>query len=190
MDTSLVVFVNDGLFSICDDASTEVETTRWSNGLLAPMNHGAWIKTGIHTGPVTVQTRLLDQAPPLDSGPWEEVVEASVHSPDGALAIDPGNPADEPAYLSVRGPGWYRLRTHAFGRNRNPDGVDDQPVETYLIEAWPQPWTPQTVLRTSPKIEASLATHTGEPTDEPRLDTAPPADSPERARLLHHLRNR
>lgn len=40
------MFVNEGVFGVSDDAQVPMETVRWSNGLAAPMDHGAWILTG------------------------------------------------------------------------------------------------------------------------------------------------
>ncbi|MFC9227794.1 hypothetical protein ACFTZI_02290 [Streptomyces decoyicus] len=47
MTTSSVMFVNEGIFGVSDDAQVPVETVRRPNGLAAPMDHGAWIRTGI-----------------------------------------------------------------------------------------------------------------------------------------------
>lgn len=46
-------------------------------------------------------------------------------------------PADLPS-LAVQGPGAYRLRVHARGRDRAVDHtVMDDVVEFYLIQSWP-----------------------------------------------------
>ncbi|MFD5557663.1 hypothetical protein ACFWIA_27960 [Streptomyces sp. NPDC127068] len=191
MDESFVVRVDDGLFCISDGEDITVESTRWSTGLLAPMDHGAWIRTGIHTGRVTVRTEMHSAAPPGDTGPWEEIVEASVHSPGGAMFVDPGYVAGELPYLASGGPGWYRLRVHAHGRGLNPDGVSTDPTERYLIQAWPQDWSPQQVLQSSPRIEESLADNADEPTGPPvHRPARTEPETAERKRLLRHIRNR
>ncbi|MFE9662574.1 hypothetical protein [Streptomyces sp. NPDC005955] len=189
MGKSLVIHVNGGLFCVSDGEDLRVESTRWSNGLLAPMDHGAWIKTGIHTGVVTVRTEIRPKAPPGGPGRWEEIVEASVHSPTGAMAVDPGHVVGEVPYLTSRGPGWYRLRVHAHGRGLRPDGVDVEPVERYLIQAWPQDWSAPQVLQSSTRIEASLAATSGEATGRPVHHVARTAPAG-KARLLAHLRHR
>ncbi|MEU1789107.1 hypothetical protein ABZ553_25215 [Streptomyces sparsogenes] len=187
MDMTLAVSVNDGLFCVSDGESVNVDTTRWSNGLIAPMDHGAWVLTGIHTGRVAVRTQALDHAPPLEASSWEEIVEASVYSPNGAMFVDPGYVTEELPYLTAEGPGWYRLRVHASGRSHNPDGTDDEPVEQYLLTAWPQEWIEQAVLRSSSRIEDALAAHTSEPHGKPITPTDQGRVSAERARLLRHL---
>ncbi|MGX2997390.1 hypothetical protein JNUCC64_24530 [Streptomyces sp. JNUCC 64] len=190
MEKSFVVHVDGGLFCLSGDEEVAVESTRWSNGLLAPMDHGAWILTGIHTGSVTVRAENHPDAPPVDPGPWEEIVEASVHSPDGEMSVDPGYVVGDPPYLASRGTGWYRLRVYAHGRGLNPDGVNAEPAERYLIQSWPRDWTAQRILRPSPRIGSSLAATSGEPTGKPRHRPSPEPESPERTRLLQHLRNR
>ncbi|MEV0095131.1 hypothetical protein [Streptomyces sp. NPDC050738] len=44
--------------------------------------------------------------------------------------------------LAFNGPGTYRMRLHAHGRDTNPDGVqeDSKPIaEHYLLQVWPAP---------------------------------------------------
>jgi len=120
--TSSVMFVNEGIFGVSDDAQVPMETVRWSNGLAAPMDHGAWILTGINTGHVRVTAQCLDAAPPVEATDWEEIVEISVRSVEGDLRINSGydiTPDDLPS-LNPQGPGWYRMRVHASGRSINP----------------------------------------------------------------------
>ncbi|MFH8387530.1 hypothetical protein ACH4E7_42695 [Kitasatospora sp. NPDC018058] len=47
--------------------------------------------------------------------------------------------------LSAAGAGSYRLRVHVRGRNEGLDLEDNygDPVEFYLIQAWPAPVTPE-----------------------------------------------
>ncbi|MGW1727666.1 hypothetical protein ACWCQK_32720 [Streptomyces sp. NPDC002306] len=46
------------------------------------------------------------------------------------------DPADLPS-LASRGPGQYRLRVHALGRDTAVDESTDDNVESYLIQSWP-----------------------------------------------------
>lgn len=50
MTESAVIFVNDGMFSITGGSDYSVESADWPNSLAAPMDHGAFVLTGIHTG--------------------------------------------------------------------------------------------------------------------------------------------
>ncbi|UXY32172.1 hypothetical protein [Streptomyces sp. HUAS TT20] len=191
------MFVNDGMFAVSDDAEEPVETARWSNGLAAPMEYGAWILTGINTGNVRVRAEVLDAAPSVDTASWDEIVEISVQSVLGDLRIHSGyeiTPDNLPV-LNPRGPDWYRMRVHARGRSVNPDGVSQEPVEDYLITIWPREQAASEVLRTSERIEEALRISAGEtpgkpqprPDQEPAPKPAAPATA-ERARLLRHLK--
>ncbi|MGW1070965.1 hypothetical protein ACWD4F_41530 [Streptomyces aureus] len=46
------------------------------------------------------------------------------------------DPADLPS-LASQGPGPYRLRVHALGRDTAVDESTDDVVESYLIQSWP-----------------------------------------------------
>ncbi|MFI5865841.1 hypothetical protein [Streptomyces sp. NPDC051546] len=158
MTESAVIWVSDGQFSITGGYDYKVESADWSNTLAAPMDHGAYIVTGIHTGRVNVETRITSTPPPADTEGWEEVVEVSVHADEVDLALnyfDGQGPSNPPA-LSDQGPGWYRMRVHARGRTLAPDGVSEEPIEDYLITTWPQQPTAPAVLRISEQIEAGL----------------------------------
>jgi hypothetical protein len=133
------VFVNEGIFGVLDSGEISTETADWSNGLAAPMLKGAFITTGINTGYVRVAA-LAQDAPPSEQEMenWEEIVEVSVHAPAGRLRVESLEFGPVPdAELSPSGPGWYRLRVHARGRGRLPDKVSMEPVEDYLLIAWP-----------------------------------------------------
>ena len=53
--------------------------------------------------------------------------------------------------LDAHGPGDYRLRIHAKGRDTDYDGSRLDPVEDYMIVAWPEQASPPTALRTTSK---------------------------------------
>ncbi|MDG9709431.1 hypothetical protein [Streptomyces sp. DH10] len=70
---------------------------------------------------------------------WEEIAEISCHSPSGELLVTSfmEDPADLPS-LASQGPGSYRLRGHARGRDSAVDQTTvDEVVESYLIQSWP-----------------------------------------------------
>ncbi|WP_162597004.1 hypothetical protein [Streptomyces sp. NEAU-S7GS2] len=198
MTTSSVMFVNEGIFGVSDDAQVPMETVRWSNGLAAPMDHGAWILTGINTGHVRVKAQCLDAAPSVEAADWEEIVEISVRSVAGDLCINSGydiTPDDLPA-LNPQGPGWYRMRVHASGRSINPDGVSEEPVEDYLIAVWPQEPAKSVVIRSSKMIDEALRANADTTPDDISHATPEPDDTAERdrradvrARLLRSLQD-
>ncbi|MEU1299438.1 hypothetical protein [Streptomyces shenzhenensis] len=146
------VFVNEGLFGVLDHGEISTETADFSNRLVAPMVSGAFILTGINTGYVNVETRVVDRRPDADTGGWEEVIEVSVQAPAGDLKVESlelGPDAGSVHSLSPAGPAWYRLRVHARGRENLRDKVSIEPVEDYLLIVWPAPPTEATILRTS-----------------------------------------
>lgn len=137
------VHVVDHGFGLLDMGEIPIETVDYSNGLLAPMSAGAMVCTGIDTGYARV--RVITRAGPpgeiveADDAPWEEVVEADVHAPYGQLCVDSllhGPVANLPV-LSTAGPGRYRIRAHARGRDTAYDMVREDPVEDYLLVVWP-----------------------------------------------------
>ncbi len=82
---------------------------------------------------------LHDTAPGLDTDGWDEVVEFTLHTGTGQLHVgelEGWGPPDVPN-PAFDGPGAYRIRVHAVGRDTNPDGVAEEPLERYLLQVWP-----------------------------------------------------
>lgn len=136
------VHVGDHGFGVLDKGEIPIETVDYSNGLLAPMSVGAMVCTGIDTGYVRVRV-VIRAGPPeeIDEDgdvPWEEIVEADVYAPCGQLRVDslPHGPVADLPVLSAAGPGRYRVRAHARGRDTAFDMVQDD-VEDYLLVVWP-----------------------------------------------------
>lgn len=116
------------------------------------------VLSGIATGPVTVETQALTSAPPGVADGWEDVAEVSLTIGDRPLEVVGWNEAlGEDARLDASGPGTYRIRVHANGRDTAPDGSVFEPVEQYLIQAWPAPHAPPVTIR------AGSAAAKGEP---------------------------
>ncbi|RRR82655.1 hypothetical protein EHS43_16310 [Streptomyces sp. RP5T] len=65
---------------------------------------------------------------------------------------------EELPVLSFTGPGDYRLRVHARGRDTAIDQAPDQITEWYLIQAWPAAAQPARVLRQTDSYGASVRT--------------------------------
>ncbi|MET9462252.1 hypothetical protein ABZY05_45850 [Streptomyces canus] len=63
---------------------------------------------------------------------------------------------DELPALSFHGPGDYRLRVHARGRDTAIDLSPDQITESYLIQSWPAPAQTARVLRQTDGYGASM----------------------------------
>ncbi|MEO3778698.1 DUF6461 domain-containing protein [Micromonospora sp. B11E3] len=125
------------------------------NGLVAVVDGGAVIRTGVADGDVKVQLSVLAEAPPEVESGWEEVVEVSWRAAEGrASVVGP----DGAARLRDRTPPWpgeYRLRVHARGRD---DGDSD--FERYRLTVWAAPAAPQIVHRRTDRLGHRLR---GEP---------------------------
>ncbi|CAL9645775.1 hypothetical protein [Streptomyces sp. enrichment culture] len=138
--TSLV-FAEYHLFQITDpDGSPADDLGAPPTGLVSACGGAIEVHTGIHTGDVQVTAELHSRPPEPASG-WEEIAEISCHSPSGDILVAPlmHDPVDLPN-LAAHGPGSYRLRVHARGRDRAIDLAPDGVVEHYLIQSWPAPF--------------------------------------------------
>ncbi|OJF15413.1 hypothetical protein [Couchioplanes caeruleus] len=120
-----------------------------TNGLASVHPGGIVVFTGISCGPVRVTVDARD-APPstADTEAWDEVLEVSVHAPVGRMVVS-GVFSDAPELpvLTTAGPGDYRVRLHARGRDTAIDLGVLEPVEDYLVIAWPAQLAPETSLK-------------------------------------------
>jgi hypothetical protein len=127
------------LFQITDPHGPVADDLDASHTGLVSADGGAIeVTTGIHTGDVHVTVEPHLQRPDPAQG-WEEIAEISCTSPSGELLVTSSmdDPADLPS-LASQGPGSYRLRVHARGRDRAVDQTTlDAAVESYLIQSWP-----------------------------------------------------
>ncbi|MFJ5774308.1 hypothetical protein [Streptomyces sp. NPDC093094] len=134
-----LVFTEYHLFRITDPqgaVSDDLDPNH--NGLVSATAGDIEVLTGIHTGDVEVAVELHTRRPDPAAG-WEEAAEISCRSPSGDLLVTPlmDDPADLPS-LAHQGPGGYRLRLHATGRDRAVDGTSTHGVvESYLVQSWP-----------------------------------------------------
>ncbi|MFJ9818630.1 hypothetical protein ACIRU3_25900 [Streptomyces sp. NPDC101151] len=89
---------------------------------------------------------------------WEEIVELPLHSVSGQLMVRGlmDDLDEELPVLSFDGPGDYRLRVHARGRDTAIDLAPDEITEWYLIQAWPEPAQDAAVLRRTATYGASV----------------------------------
>ncbi|UBU08970.1 hypothetical protein [Nonomuraea gerenzanensis] len=122
------------------------------NGLVAVGDEepdGAIILTGLAIGQVEVLVRLAHEQPPLELDSWEEIVDISIESTLGSLYVV-GLMGDLPRKLpnlAWKGPGFYRLRVHATGRDSSVDGSGLNLEERYFIVSWPADPAPDLVYK-------------------------------------------
>ncbi|MFB4317269.1 hypothetical protein [Actinomadura sp. 21ATH] len=130
-----------------------------SNGLVSAHPGIALVFTGVHTGEVIVHAEVLEGPPAIQVAAWEEVVEVSMQAPYGEMRLTGlfTETDSEHRYplLTQHGPGDYRFRIHARGRDAADSFVtesdaweygelpeDAPPPEEYLIMVWPAPQAP------------------------------------------------
>jgi hypothetical protein len=156
------VHVADHLFGVVDRGDIAIETADWSTGLIVELASGALIHTGIDRGYVRVTTDVRPTAPEqIDPGPWDDIVEATVHASHGELRIHrlEYGAFDEPPplpLLSPNGPGSYRLRAHTRGRDLHYDEVQYDPGEDYLLTIWPAEPASHLIIRATDRCGYSL----------------------------------
>jgi hypothetical protein len=148
-------------FDISDENGPAApELARDHNGLIRVVDGVIVIMTGIHTGDVHVTVTNHQSTPALDQDNWQEIVEISAHSVSGELMVRGmmDDLDEELPVLSHHGPGSYRLRVYARGRDTAVDDAPDDVTEWYLIESWPAPTQPPTAVRQSDTYGVSVRT--------------------------------
>lgn len=184
MHRSTTVRVDDGSFLLSDAGGIAPETLDFATGLIATMSRGAMICAGIHTGYVRVDATTT-AGPPTepDASAWEEVCEASVPAPHGRLRVGSlyDGPVSSLPLLSPAGPGWYRVRACARGRDTARDAVQTEPTEDYLLVCWPAPPTTPVVLRATDRTGRGLRRSEVRPLYPP---PAPTEETPSYEQLL------
>lgn len=152
-----VIHVTYHQLPIADSGTFPNVSTRSGNGLLYGGSGAVTVLTGIHTGVVSVTLEIRRSAPieiAIDN--WDEVAEVSFEAPNGEAQVTSlmsEVPHDLPL-LTPAGPGHYRLRVHARGRDTDPDGVASEPFENYLITVWPAPSAPPTIYKQTDRFGA------------------------------------
>ncbi|WP_406358548.1 hypothetical protein [Streptomyces sp. NBC_00658] len=118
-----------------------------TNGLAIAQPGIVVVVTGASSGRVSVAVEVRE-APPaeLDANAWDEVVDVTLEATTGRVRVA-SLMADAPELpvLTPFGPGPYRVRVHARGRDIAPDGVAFEPVEDYLVITWPDRPQPDVV---------------------------------------------
>jgi hypothetical protein len=151
------VFVHYHQFLISDEeGSVGADLPAHHNGLVEICDGVACVLAGIHTGAVDVAVTCHGGEPAPDTAGWEEIVEISLHSASGELEVREmmTDMERELPVLSFDGPGHYRLRVHARGRDTAVDLSPEEITEWYLIQVWPAPPGPPTVLAAADRYGA------------------------------------
>ena len=141
---------------LVDEGAAPLRPAIWHNGLVAGQRGAALIATGIHTGQVRVSVEVLESPPArADTDDWDEVAEVSMEALTSRLVLR--GPASASALtIPLPGPGHYRARVHARGRDANIDGVAFEPTEDYRIILWPAPPGPGGQYKLSDRYGATV----------------------------------
>ncbi|MFE7426005.1 hypothetical protein [Streptomyces sp. NPDC057545] len=161
------LFVENGRFEIDPtepdaDESPDIQPPLGEpvNGLIAVTRNAAGIHTGIKKGNVHLEARLCNAEPALDVSDWDEVIDTTFTSTTGHALIGSYEHALD-LNVAHQGPGSYRLRLHARGRDSEPGASrrrNSKPTEHYLFHIWPAPAAPETVHKATDTVGHALRT--------------------------------
>jgi hypothetical protein len=123
-----------------------------TNGLVGAADaDGVYLNLARWGGGSRVRIELHTDAPDGDPH-WEDVVEVSTTVPTDAHARWMSWGGESWGDLPDLTPGDYRVRVSAHGRDRGKaDEHADGVVDSYLVQLWPAPPSPDVIVRTSSK---------------------------------------
>lgn len=187
MTDTAAVYVQDHLFGVGDaGVATPFETMDYSTGLAGMMESTAMMHAGVDRGTVTVSVDAVDSRPALNTpkqwaglAEWDDVAEVTLYIPNGDLRVDrleygPFDPRVDLPVLSPFGPGHYRMRIHARGRDRHYDKVVDDSGESFYLVTWPQPPVPPLIIKATSWCGCGLRLgQITKPTPPPPFETTP-----------------
>jgi hypothetical protein len=128
------------LFHSDEDAS---DRAFHGNSLAAGGPEHLTVLSGTHTGQIRLTVERCVQEPELLSATgWDTVVDVSLCSTSGKLWLrdGAGETYEAAGNLAHSGPGWYRVRAQARGRDRGEaEDTPDTWVEEHLLSIWPAP---------------------------------------------------
>lgn len=157
------VRVQDHCFIVGDasDATPPFDLLDWTSGIAGAMPSALLVDAGIQSGTVSVTVTVTDDRPPLETpqqwattAEWDDIAEVSVNAPQGTLTVEqlqypPGTEPLSLPVLSPQGPGCYRLRLHAAGRDQQYDQIAEDSDVRLLIAAWPSPFSAPLIIKST-----------------------------------------
>lgn len=161
-------------FHLADSGEYAQPSFQPENGLIFSRPGLAVVLTGVNGGPVSLTVEVFRRAvpPPGSVEAWDEVVEYSVESVSGDMRVAAlMDDRPELPVLTPFGPGHYRIRVHARGRDHAYDAHVTEPLEDYLLQVWPGQQEPDLVHRHSDRYGQT----TRQAAHEQPEQVAPPA---------------
>ncbi|MFF5294154.1 hypothetical protein [Paractinoplanes globisporus] len=116
-------------------------------GLIGVVGNGAVLGTGLHTGYVLLTVTMDPEDPGAALSDFEDVVEVSMTTDDERFILFcwGGEETHDLSPLPAGGT-TYRLRYHARGLDQATGkvgrGIDDPPLDEYLLQIWPSRYEP------------------------------------------------
>lgn len=169
MTGSASVHVQDHGFLLSDSSvPTPFETMDYSTGLGGLMPSSMLIYAGIDRGTVEVSVEATSTRAALNTSQdwdaladWDDIAEFTLFCPHGDLRVDrleygPHDARVDLPLLSHDGPGHYRIRLHARGRDRHHDQIVEDSGESFHLQAWPHPPVPPLIIKSSSRCGYNL----------------------------------
>ena len=144
-----IVYDEDGGF----DGDADRFFAGQANGLVGAADpHGVYIGLARRSGGSRIRIVLYATAAPqaADEASWEDIVEVSTTVPDDDVTewATWGSASD--GALPGLQAGDYRVRVSARGRDAaDRDELRGEETDSYLVELWPAPWAPDSIIRTT-----------------------------------------
>jgi hypothetical protein len=121
---------------------------------------------------VRAEVLVCSQEPAPLPDEWQDAAEVSIETHDGVIRVCPLESRPVGPNLAGAGPGWYRLRLAAAGRD---PANDERPNERHLIEVWPAAPSEPARLRLTSQFAAAFDSP---PPPARHIDWQALADSP------------
>ena len=123
------------------------------NGLVGAADPGGvYLNLARRSGGSRVILQRHDTEPSLPPDRYEDVVAVSVTIPDGSTVSWASWAGETSGDIDDLGPGSYRMRVAAHGRDAGRDGeFEDDVVDDYLLQLWPAAPVTDEILRVGSK---------------------------------------
>ncbi|MEU8682159.1 hypothetical protein [Streptomyces sp. NPDC048611] len=150
------------------------EHSSLTNGLIGFHKDFGTVLTGCERGYLRATVETHSEPPALNTAEWDDVLDISADFVRGQAFVASYN-GHLTTNLAFDGPGTYRIRVHARGRStvknaslpRRPRPTKTSPPpETYLVQVWTAPTTPEQIHKSSDHTSLPAADYTG-PTASP-----------------------
>lgn len=137
-------------FYVCADDQGTPDYSRsftgQNNGLCgAGERRSLFVITGIGFGSISIRVEAADSRPQLDPA-WEDVVEVSLHTASGRVALV--GPESGPTARLTLAPGTHRLRYSTKGLDAAHRG-EAGATGTYEMVFWPAEWQEDVIVQST-----------------------------------------